>query len=335
MRQRGVIDHLAGQPATSRALQRVLDSVERQSGRPQLVAHRIVHGGDVFWKPTKLSSGVIQRLQRLAVLAPLHLPINLRAVQLVRRRWPSVEQWGVFDTGLYHALPEPARLYSIPLSLARRYHIRKYGFHGISHAATFARACRRLGWSPRRVSGVTIHLGAGDSITAWQRGRPVDTSMGFTPLEGLTMATRSGDLDPFIPLYLQTRLGWSPTRVSRLLEQRSGLFGISGLRDIRDVLAAAGHPVRGWPRRVWKPTQRRHARLALRMFIYDIQRYLASYLGMLPQPRLIAFTGAVGNNPWIRQQVLRGVPIVRGLRVVSRPADEEGAIADAVRNVVS
>lgn len=335
IRQRGKIEHLASESAVGRAAQQAMVSLARRFGPPQAVAHRIVQGGPTFWKPTRLTTSVMARLTRLTALAPLHLPANVRVVKLVSRHWPKVQQWGVFDTGLYHDLPDYVRLYSLPLNLANRYGIRKYGFHGISHAAAFAQACRRLRQKMKTTSGVTVHLGSGDSVTAWKQGRPIDTSMGFTPLEGLTMATRSGDLDPYIPLYLQSQLGWSAARVSHLLEQRSGLFGITGLRDVRDVLAAAGYPIAGWPRRAWTALQRRHARLGVRMFVYDIQRYLASYLGLLAQPSVIVFTGAIGQNAWIRRQVLSGLPAARGIRIITVPTDEEGAIAETLRRVVN
>ncbi len=327
---RGEIQQVGQRVTLAQAIGKVRTTVAARQLEPRAVAHRIVHGGRTFVKPTKLTAAVRKKLTELIPLAPLHMPANLAGLAKARRAWPRAEQWGVFDTAAFHQLPDAARYYSIPKQLADTHGIYKYGFHGISHADVFHRAAKRLGSATAKLSGVTIHLGSGDSVTAWRRGRPIDTSMGFTPLEGLTMATRSGDLDPMIPLYLQSQLGWSVRQVSDLLQQRSGLFGLTGLRDIRDVLGAGGHPVPGWPRRRWTAGQRRHARLALAMFIYDIQRYLASYLGLLPQPKVIVFTGAVGQNAWVRSSVLGGVRRPPGIRILTLPTDEEHAIAEQV-----
>ncbi|MBI2984594.1 MAG: hypothetical protein HYY50_03140 [Candidatus Kerfeldbacteria bacterium] len=316
------------------AIDRIVRLLEQRRLRPTIAAHRVVHGGELLYLPTKLSASIVRRLQRLVPLAPLHLPANLAGVAAVTKHWPGIRQWAVFDTGLYHHLAPAVRLYALPLNLAKRFHIRKYGFHGISHGDAFTRAGQRLHRAPSRTNAVTLHLGSGDSLTAWRAGRPIDTSMGFTPLEGLTMSTRSGDLDPSIPLYLQTRAHMSPRQVTRLLEERSGLFGLTGLRDVRDVLAAAGHPIPAWPRRRWSRSQRQHARLALAMYLYDIERYLASYLGLLPAPKIMVFTGPVGQNTWIQRQVIKAVPIARGWPVVTIRADEEAAIAETVERVI-
>lgn len=300
---------------------------------PDVIAHRIVHGGEKFYRPTKLTSSVLRQLKNLVSLAPLHMPANIQAVRLASRAWPLAAEWGVFDTAAYHHLPDRARLYSIPLSVAERWHIRKYGFHGISHQWAMREASKKLRRPVNRLNLVTIHLGAGDSMTRWQAGRAADTTMGFTPLEGLTMSTRSGDLDPMIPLFLQQH-GWSLKKVIDMLQQRSGLFGITGLRDMRDILGAAGHGLPGWPRRSWTAGQRRHARLALDMFVYDIQRYLSSYLGLAPRTAAIVFTGAIGQNKYIQGQIIRSLPAARGYRVLTIPTDEERAIAVTVGNLV-
>lgn len=331
---RGQVDRLHTPTQRSAALMRLLRHIEKEYGRPSSVAHRIVHGGGMFWKPTRITPPVINYLKRFIPLAPLHMPVQVDAVRLIARTWRSVPQTGVFDTGLYHALPPYATTYSIPRQLSEQLRIRKYGFHGISHDYAWRQAAHKRGRPSQLLSGVTLHLGAGDSLTAWQSGRPIDTSMGFTPLEGVTMATRSGDLDPMVPLYLQTQLRLAPAKVMALLQQQSGLFGLTGLKDIRDVLGAAGHPVPGWPRKRWTASQKRHARLGIQIFIYDIRRYLASYLGLIRRPGVIVFTGAVGQNAWVRHAILTGLQPARGLAVVVIPTDEERAIAEAVWGMV-
>lgn len=187
---------------------------------------------------------------------------------------------------------------------------------------------------PRQMNAVTVHLGAGASLTRWHGGRAVDTSMGFTPLAGVVMATRTGDLDPMIPLYLQERGSWSAARVATMLNKQSGLLGITGLGDMRDILQAAGHPVIGWPRRRWSAVQRRTAKLGLGMYIYSIQRYISMYAGLAPAADVMVFTGAVGCNRTVQQMILRGLSPRRGRRVLTIIADEEQAIAEAVRRVI-
>lgn len=302
--------------------------------RPTIIAHRIVHGGGWFTKPTRLTPAVIRRLRSIRYLAPLHLPVNLIGAAAAARRWPASVAWGVFDTAIFSSLPPSARVYALPWRITKKFGIRKYGFHGISHDWAFRQAAHRF----KRIKlrrAVTIHLGAGDSMTRWKDGRPADTSMGFTPLEGLTMATRSGDLDPMIPLYLQTRGGFSVAQVATMLNRQSGLFGLTGLRDIRDVLDSAGHRVPGWSHRTWTARQRKKSKLALDIFRYDIQRYLSSYVGLARGLQSIIFTGPVGQNRTVQRLVLRGLVIPRRVTILTIPTDEETAIAAAVRRVIN
>ena len=296
---------------------------------PDIVAHRIVHGGDVFTAPSPLTPRVLAALETLAPLAPLHMPSNLWAARAAMRVWPEAVPWAVFDTAAFAHLDPKVRLYAIPSTVANRWHIHKYGFHGISHTWALQQAAKILRKPKSSLQAVTIHLGSGDSITRWRSGKPEDTSMGFTPLEGLTMSTRSGDLDATIPLFLQEH-GYSLPAVKKMLQQQSGLFGLTKLRDMRDILGAAGHPVPGWPKRSWTARQRANARLAVSMFVYDVQRYLSSYLGLLPQPRAIIFTGSIGKNRWVQREVIKGVPAAQGIRVLTIPTNEERAIAEDV-----
>ncbi|MFH0829235.1 MAG: acetate kinase [Candidatus Kerfeldbacteria bacterium] len=298
--------------------------------KPDIIAHRIVHGGKRFSKPMRLTPSVIQYLKTLADLAPLHQPANLLGVSFAKRVWPKALQWGVFDTAIYRSLPEHARTYAIPRRLATLLAIERYGFHGTSHAWVFRQGAKKLRKPLRSFSAVTIHLGAGASMTLWQNGVPVDTTMGFTPLEGLTMLTRSGDIDPAIPLYIQSKLGWSAERVKYLLEHESGLFGLCGLKDMRDILGAIGKPVAGWPRRKYTAAVRARARLALGVYTYRIRRYLAAYLGLSSTVQAIVFTGPISGKRIIRQMILRDLPAARGIRTFMVPTDEEQAIVDAV-----
>lgn len=207
----------------------------------------------------------------------------------------------------------------------------KYGFHGISHAWAFRQAAFKLHRPQRSFSAVTLHLGAGASMTLWQRGRPMDTTMGFTPLAGLVMATRSGDIDPAIPLFLQEKLGLSAKQVQHVLEHESGLKGLCGLSDMRDVLDAIGHPVRGWPHRRYPSITRAQSKLALDVFVYHIRMVLAGYTGMLQQKDAVVFTGPVGENRLIQKYILRDLPAARRIPRVTVEADEEQAMLDFFR----
>lgn len=293
---------------------------------PSVVAHRIVHGGERYSRPARLSPPSVRYLQSIAELAPLHQQANLLGVAFAKRAWPKAIQWGVFDTTVYHDLPDAARTYAIPWKVARKLHIVKYGFHGTSHAWAFRQAASRLRRPVRSFSAVTMHLGAGASMTLWQRGRPMDTTMGFTPLAGLVMAKRSGDIDPAVPLFLQEKLGWSAGRVRHILEHESGLKGLCGLEDMRDILDAAGHPAHGWPRHRRSLAVRTRSKQALNIFIYHLRRTLAGYLGLLEQKNAVVFTGPIGENRFIQQRVLHALPAARGVPHLTIPTDEEQAI---------
>ncbi len=308
----------------------IRSTVKRSGFIPDVVAHRIVHGGERYSKPAKLTPPVLQYLHSLVPIAPLHQPANLLGVDFAQRTWPKAGEWGVFDTALYRSLPAWVRTYALPRGLAERLHIEKYGFHGLAHEWSFRQAAKKLYISTQKFSAVTIQLGSGASMTLWQNGKPVDTTMGFTPLEGLVMATRSGDIDPAIPLYIQERLGWSAKRVQELLEQHAGLVGVSGMRDMRDILQAAGHPVRGWKKQRVSSATRKKAQLALNMYVYHVRRTLAGYLGMTHRAHAVIFSGPVGENPIIQKLILGALPAARGVRALSVHTDEEQAIISKI-----
>lgn len=312
------------------AFTRVRGVVKSSGLNPDVIAHRIVHGGERHSRPTKLAPSVLRYLHSLVSIAPLHQPANLIGVAFARSTWPKAAQWGAFDTALYRSLPAWVRTYALPRGLAERLHIEKYGFHGIAHEWSFRQASKKLHILTQQLSAVTVHLGSGASMTLWQKGKPIDTTMGFTPLEGLVMATRSGDIDPAIPLYIQERLGWSAKKVQQLLEQHAGLVGISGMSDMRDILQAAGYPVRGWPKHMRTAATRRKAKLALDMYIYHVRRSLAGYLGLLGNAQAIIFSGPIGENPTIQKLIVQNLPAARGIRSLSIHTDEERAIISKI-----
>ncbi len=262
------------------------------------VGHRVVHGGEAFRTSVRVDDEVLAKLQDMIHLAPLHNPYNLKGIYAVRDLLGSgVSQVAVFDTAFHASLPEHAYLYAIPYSLYRRYGLRRYGFHGTSHRYVAWRY-RTINEIPKdQVRIVTMHLGNGCSACAIDGGRSVDTSMGFTPLEGLVMGTRSGDVDPALLDYIAGKEGMKPGEVEALLNRQSGLLGVSGLtNDMRDLL-----------REIEEHDDRR-AKLAVEIFCYRARKYLGSYLAAMGGAEAVVFTGGIGENaPSIRARILEGM----------------------------
>jgi len=262
------------------------------------VGHRVVHGGERFQSSVRVDDPTLSALRDLIHLAPLHNPFNLRGIEVARERLGAgVPQVAVFDTAFHATLPEHAYLYAIPYSLYRRYGIRRYGFHGTSHRYVAWRYRKEVGIEPSRVRIVTVHLGNGCSACAIQGGVSVDTSMGFTPLEGLVMGTRSGDIDPALVDYVAAREGMTAREVEGLLNRQSGLLGLSGLtHDMRDLLAEV------------EEHDDRRARLAIAVFCYRVRKYIGSYLAAIGGADAIVLTGGIGENaPEVRRQILEGM----------------------------
>jgi acetate kinase len=262
------------------------------------VGHRVVHGGERFTRSVLLDEQIMRELHDTIDLAPLHNPHNLRGIQAVREvLGPGVPQAAVFDTAFHHTLPEHAYLYAIPYQLYRRYRLRRYGFHGTSHryVAYRYRVLNNLTREQTRL--ITLHLGNGCSACAIADGNSVDTSMGMTPLEGLVMGTRCGDIDPALIDIIAGKEGLGLNEVEVLLNKQSGLLGLSGLtHDMRELLAEAAE------------NNDRRARLAIEIFCYRIRKYIGSYLAAIGGADAIVFTGGIGENaPEVRARVLHGL----------------------------
>jgi acetate kinase len=249
------------------------------------VGHRIVHGGERFVGPTRVDDEVVRALEALETLAPLHNGPGLAGIRACRERLGgTVPMVAVFDTAFHATLPEAAARYALPDDLARRHRIRRYGFHGTSCRSVLDRLAALTGRPPERTSAIVLHLGNGCSATAVRDGRSVDTSMGFTPLEGLVMGTRAGDLDPAVVAHLTRAEGVDATTVEAWLNERAGLLGVSGRSaDMRELLAHAGADPR--------------ARLAVEMFCYRARKYVGAYLAALEgQADALVFTGGIGEH---------------------------------------
>ena len=262
------------------------------------VGHRVVHGGERFSESAVITDDVLKGIEACIELAPLHNPNNIKGILAARSLFgPGTPQVAVFDTAFHHSLPEYAYLYAIPYHLYRRHRIRRYGFHGTSHRYVAYRYRKLRNQTREQTNVITLHLGNGCSAAAIQKGHSVDTSMGMTPLEGLVMGTRSGDLDPAIVNLISSKEGLSPHEVESLLNTQSGLLGISGLtNDMRVLLDEV------------KENEDRRARLAIEVFCYRARKYVGAFLAAMNGAEGIVFTGGIGeNSPEIRERICRGL----------------------------
>ena len=306
------------------------------------VGHRVVHGGERFSEPTLVDDAVVAAVRELVPLAPLHNPANLLGIEQARRRWPDVPHVAVFDTAFHRTLPPAAYRYAVPESWYADHGVRRYGFHGTSHQYVARRAAELLGRPLDEVDLITAHLGNGASMAAVARGRCVETSMGLTPLEGLVMGTRSGDVDPAVIAHVSRATGRDPLEVSGELNHASGLRGLSGSSDMREIL---GRCDRG----------DEQAQLAFDVFCHRVRKYVGAYLVVLGRCDAIVFTGGIGeHSARVRAAVLRDLaglgievdpdrndahaPVISAdatsVMVLVVPTDEEREIARQTAEVV-
>ncbi|MBI4285679.1 MAG: acetate/propionate family kinase [Chloroflexi bacterium] len=290
----GLIDHRKAFGAVIRAL--TDDGVIRDMNELTAVGHRVVHGGDKLSSATIVTDEVIEQIEANSDLAPLHNPLNLMAIREAKALMPGVPQVAVFDTGFHQKMPPQAHIYALPYDYYEKHRIRRYGFHGISHHYVALQAAGYLKRSFQEVKLITCHLGSGASICAIDHGRSVDTSMGMTPLEGLIMGTRCGDLDPSVVIYLVKRKGLSIEQIDEILNNKSGLRGLSGISsDFREIEQAAN---KGDPRAV----------LTTHAFCYRARKYVGAYVAALGGLDALVFTGGIGEgSAWVRSLVCQGL----------------------------
>ena len=288
-----VADHAA---ALRRAFDQLAeDGIDLQNCGLVAVGHRVVHGGRQFHRPTLLDDAVVAQLDELSELAPLHNPPAVQGIEVARKLLPGVPHVAVFDTAFFHDLPPAAATYAIDRELAERWQIRRYGFHGTSHHYVSEQAAAVLGRPPESVNQIVLHLGNGASASAIAGGRPVDTSMGLTPLEGLVMGTRSGDVDPSVVSYLCRRAEMGADEVESMLNHRSGVLGLSGERDFRRLheMIESGDSA---------------AQLAYEVFIHRLRKYVGAYLAVLGHTDVVSFTAGIGeNDAAVRWDALTGM----------------------------
>ena len=282
--ERPIAEHTAGVQFIFEVLTSGEYAVLQNLNELDAVGHRMVHGGEKFNKSVRLTPEVMEAFAACNDLAPLHNPANIKGVNAVKALLPDVPQVGVFDTAFHQTMPDYAYMYAVPYELYQKYGVRRYGFHGTSHRYVSKRACEFLGLPVEGTKIITCHVGNGGSITAVKDGKSVDTSMGMTPLEGLMMGTRSGDIDGGAVTYLMEKEGLDATGVSNLLNKKSGVLGVfeksSDMRDLESA-AAAGEP---------------RAVLAENMYFYRIKKYIGAYAAAMGGVDVIVFTGGVGEN---------------------------------------
>jgi acetate kinase len=247
------------------------------------IGHRVVHGGERFSQPIIINQEVVDTIRSLIPLAPLHNPANLTGIEVAQELFPSAVQAAVFDTAFHQTMPAKAYRYAVPNNLYEEHGVRVYGFHGTSHLYVTKKAAEYLGKALHETNLITVHLGNGCSITAVKGGKSIDTSMGFSPLAGLIMGTRSGDVDPSLPYFMGTALDMSFAEIDRLLNKQSGMLGLTGQNDLREIE----------DRYMNGDSQ---ARLALEMYAYRIKKYIGAYLMAIGRIDAVVFTAGVGEH---------------------------------------
>ncbi|GAA2531589.1 MULTISPECIES: acetate kinase [Streptomyces] len=308
-RERGgaIADHDAALKAVAEELAK--DGLGLDSPELAAIGHRVVHGGKHFTEPTVIDDRVLAEIERLIPVAPLHNPANLTGIRTAQTLRPDLPQVAVFDTAFHTTMPESAARYAIDVETADAHRIRRYGFHGTSHAYVSRATADLLGKDPSEVNVIVLHLGNGASASAVRGGRCVDTSMGLTPLEGLVMGTRSGDMDPAVIFHLMRVGGMSADEIDTLLNKKSGLIGLCGDNDMREIR-----------RRVDAGDAR--AELAFDIYIHRLKKYIGAYYAVLGRVDAIAFTAGVGENAApVREAALAGL-------------EELGIAVDGERNAV-
>jgi len=269
--------------------------VIKDRGEIDAVGHRVVHGGEAFHQPTVITDAVIGAIEETVPLAPLHNPANLDGIRVAVELFPGVPQVAVFDTAFHQSIPAHAYMYALPYALYESDRVRRYGFHGTSHKFVAGECARLLGKPLAQCNLITVHLGNGCSMTAVEQGRSVDTSLGLTPLEGLVMGTRSGDVDPAVHAFLARNKGMDIEAIDAMLNKESGLKGLCGMNDMRDIHAAIG---KGDAR----------ARLALDVQTYRNRKYIGAYMAVLGRVDAIVFTAGIGeNDDVVRRESLKGL----------------------------
>lgn len=279
----------------------------------EAVGHRVVHGGENYTEPTELTSDVIKDLEELSNLAPLHNPYNLRGIVIARKWLPEIPHYAVFDTAFFSDLPQRSQMYPLPFSYYEK-GIKRYGFHGLSHQYIMEEAARQLGKKQEQLNIITCHLGGGASISAIEKGKPIDTSMGFTPQEGLMMMTRPGDIDPGLLVYLAS----TGVDIEDIITHNGGFKGMLHTDDYQEVIE---NVKKNLP----------HAVIAFELYLYRIVKYIGSYSAVLNTVHAVVFSGAIGSgDPFTINELKKKYPFIKSQKILTIPTNEEVSIARRV-----
>lgn len=312
-----ITDHSIGMDLILRALVDENHGVLKSLNEINAVGHRVAHGGEYFSESVRVDAEVKAKIKALGEIAPLHNPANLKGIETMEKLLPTVPQIAVFDTSFHQTLPKKVFIYGIPYEYYEKYGVRRYGFHGTSHKFVAEKACQLLGWDVAEKKIITCHLGNGASITAIDGGKSVDTSMGFTPVAGLVMGTRAGDLDLGALLYICEKEGLNPEQANTLVNKKSGVQGISGVssdfRELTDAMNAGNE----------------RAQLALDVFSYNVKKYIGAYAAVLNGVDLIIFTGGIGENDQLVRQA-----VCRNLNYLGVEIDEKTNLATKGKDVI-
>jgi len=313
------VEHIGENHSKIQNHHQALESLNIDFNSLDAIGHRVVHGGEKFLSSVLITEDVEKEVERLIPLAPLHNGANLEGIRVTKTSAPMIPQIAVFDTAFHSTMPKEAYLYALPLEMYTKHGIRRYGFHGTSHSFVSKRAAKELGKDINSLNLITLHLGNGASVCAIKNGKSIDTSMGFTPLEGLVMGSRSGDIDPAIVIYMQRELGLSLDEVDTLLNKKSGLIGLCNENDVRSIIDSNDE----------------NNQLALSIMIRRIQKYIGSYMALLGEVDAVVFTGGIGENSlYIRERVM-SAQIFKNIETLVIKTDEELEIAIEVVKLLS
>lgn len=313
------VEHIGEKGSPIQNHQEALEALEVDFSTLDAIGHRVVHGGCEFSSAVLIDDEVENSIEKLISLAPLHNGANLEGIRVARQKTPNIPQIAVFDTAFHATMPQEAYMYALPYEMLEKHNIRRYGFHGTSHSYLMKEAACTLFKDVSAVNLITLHLGNGASICAIQNGKSIDTSMGFTPLEGLVMGSRSGDIDPSIIFYMQKELGMSLEEVEYTLNKKSGLLGICNDNDVRNILQSDDEK----------------SKLAIRIMIRRIQKYIGGYLAILGNVDAIVFSGGIGeNSSYIREEIMSS-DLLKNINHLVIKTNEELEIANEVVNIIN
>lgn len=314
----GIIEHIGEKGSKIKDHYTGLKIILAKTNQVTVVGHRVVHGGEEFKKPVLINELVIRKIRQYGSIAPLHNPANLAGILACSKLLPGIKQVAVFDTAFHQTLPDYAYIYGLPYTYYKKLGIRKYGFHGTSHEYVASEAARLLRKPLNRLKIITCHLGNGCSITAIKYGKSIDTSMGFTPLEGLIMGTRCGDIDPALVSFIMQKKGLDVQKIEDILNKKSGLLGISGISNDMRILER------------YRAHKNKRANLAIDVFIYRIKKYIGAYTAIMGGADALIFTAGIGENQKrIREKICQGIfsHLKKKPKILVIPTNEELMIA--------